>query len=139
MLLLMPEGEEGQFYCQSALRNRTVLVYTGKDGKEQLHANLDKVMEEIEEVSANGLHYCAKEDTYVRRWKKDDRNVAVEIFLPADMCSHDGLFGHGGGGDPTKCFCTHCTCCMDQWHTLFQLVRLPASSTLGGRSQRRTA
>jgi hypothetical protein len=50
MLLLIPEGEEGQFYCQSALRIRTVLVYTGKDGKEQLHANLDKVMEEIEEV-----------------------------------------------------------------------------------------
>jgi hypothetical protein len=36
MLLLIPEGEEGQFYCQSALRIRTVLVYTGKDGKEQL-------------------------------------------------------------------------------------------------------
>ena len=34
MLLLIPEGEEGQFYCQSALRIRTVLVYTGKDGKE---------------------------------------------------------------------------------------------------------
>ncbi len=27
MLLLIPEGEEGQFYCQSALRIRTVLVY----------------------------------------------------------------------------------------------------------------
>ena len=32
MLLLIPEGEEGQFYCQSALRIRTVLVYSGKDG-----------------------------------------------------------------------------------------------------------
>ncbi len=40
MLLLIPEGEEGQVYCQSALRIRTVLVYTGKDGKEQLQANL---------------------------------------------------------------------------------------------------
>jgi hypothetical protein len=136
MLLLIPEGEEGKFYCQSALRIRTVLVYTGKDGKEQLQANLDKVMEEIEEVSANGLRYCAKEDTYVGQdpkapLEKDDRNVAVEFFLPADMCSHFGLFGHGGGRDPTKCFCTHCTCRMDQRHTLFQLVRLPSSSTLG--------
>ncbi len=55
MLVLIPEGEKGQFYCQSALRIRIVLVYTGTDGKEQLQAYLDKVMEEIEEVSANGL------------------------------------------------------------------------------------
>ncbi len=27
MLLLIPEGEEGQFYCQSALLIRTVLIY----------------------------------------------------------------------------------------------------------------
>jgi hypothetical protein len=47
MLLLIPEGEDGQFYCQSALRIRTVLVYTGKDGKKQLQANLGKVIEEI--------------------------------------------------------------------------------------------
>ncbi len=50
--------------------------------------------------------------------------------MPADMCSHFGLFGHGGGRDPTKCFCTHCTCRMDQRHTLFQLLRLPSSSTV---------
>ncbi len=33
MLLLIQEGEEGQFYCQSGLLIRTVLIYTGKDGK----------------------------------------------------------------------------------------------------------
>ncbi len=44
MLLLNSEGEEGQFFCQSALRIqvRTVLVYTSKDGKEQLQANLGR-------------------------------------------------------------------------------------------------
>ena len=53
--------------------------------------------------------------------------------MPADMCSHFGLFGHGGGRDPTKCFCTprHCNCRMDQRHTLFQLVRLPSAATVG--------
>jgi hypothetical protein len=136
MLLLIPEGEEGQFYCQSALRIRTVLVYTGKDGKEQLQANLGKVMEEIEDVRVRGLRYCASADTFVGQdpdqpLKDGDRNVAVEFFMPADMCSHFGLFGHGGGRDPTKCFCTHCKCRMDQRHTLFQLVRLPTSETVG--------
>ncbi len=136
MLLLIPEGEEGQFYCQSALRIRTVLVYTGKDGKEQLQANLGKVMEEIEDVRARGLRYCAREDTFVGQdpdapLENGDRNVDVEFFMPADMCSHFGIFGHGGGRDPTKCFCTHCKCRMDQRHTLFQLVRLPTGSTVG--------
>ena len=136
MLLLIPEGEEGQLYCQSALRIRTVLVYTGKDGKEQLQANLDKVLEEIEDLRARGLRYCAKEDTFVGQdpsapLESGDRNVEVEFFLPADMCSHFGLFGHGGGRDPTKCFCTHCKCRMDQRHTLFQLVRLPSCATVG--------
>ena len=51
--------------------------------------------------------------------------------MPADMCSHFGIFGHGGGRDPTKCFCTHCNCRMDQRHTLFQLVRLPSAATVG--------
>jgi len=136
MLLLIPEGEEGQFYCQSALRIRTVLVYTGKDGKEQLQANLDKVLEEIEDVRLRGLRYSASEDTFVgqdptAQLEEGDRNVAVEFFMPADMCSHFGLFGHGGGRDPTKCFCTHCKCRMDQRHTLFQLVQLTSASTVG--------
>ncbi len=65
MLLLIQEGEEGQFYCQSGLLIRTVLIYTGKDGKEQLLANPDKNLEEIEDFRASCLRYCAKEDTFV--------------------------------------------------------------------------
>ena len=136
MLLLIPDGEEGQVYCQSALRIRTVLIYTGKDGKEQLQANLGKVMEEIQDVLDRGLRYCAKADTFVGQdpgapMESGDRNVAVDFVVPADMCSHFGIFGHGGTRDPTKCFCTHCKCRMDQRHTLFQLVRLPSPSTVG--------
>jgi hypothetical protein len=51
--------------------------------------------------------------------------------MPVDMCAHFGLFGHGGGRDPTKCFCTHCKCRMVQRHMLFQLVRLLSASTVG--------
>jgi hypothetical protein len=69
MLLLIPEGEE----AQSALCIRTMLVYTGKDGKEQLQVNLDKVMEEIrvEGVRARSLRYCAKEDNLVGQESQD--------------------------------------------------------------------
>jgi hypothetical protein len=124
MLLLIPECEEGQFYCQSALRIRTVLVCTGKDGKEQLQANLGKVMEEIEDVRARGLRYCVREDTFVGQdpdapLESGDRNVAVEFFMPADMCSHFRLrylWSRRGEGGPTKCFCTHCKCRLDQRH-----------------------
>jgi hypothetical protein len=117
-----------------------VLVYTGKDGKEQLQANLEKVLEEIEDVLpvSRGLRYCAKEDSFVGQdaaapLESGDQNVEVEFFMPVDMCAHFGLFGHGWGRDPTKCFCTHCRCryCrMDQRHTLVQLIRLPSASTV---------
>jgi hypothetical protein len=141
MLLLILEGEEGQFYCQSALRIWTVRVNTGKDGKEQLQANLEKVLEEIKDVWARCLCYCAIEDTFVGQdpdapLGSGDCNVEVEFFMPADMCSHFGLFGHGGGRDPTKCFCTHCKCHIDQRRTLFQLVRLPSSATVGRTASR---
>ncbi len=53
-------------------------------------------MEEIEDVRARGLRYCAREDTFVGQdpdapLENGDRNVAVEFFMPADRCSHLGL------------------------------------------------
>ncbi len=86
-------------------------------------------------MRSRSLRYCANEDTFVGQnpdapLGSGDSNVEVEFFMPADMCSHFGLFGYGGGRDPTKCFCTHCRCRMDQRHTLFQLVRLPSSATV---------
>jgi hypothetical protein len=60
MLLLIPEGFKGPFYGQSAMRIWTVLVYTGKDGKEQLQVNLEKVLEKIQDVLARCMHHCAK-------------------------------------------------------------------------------
>ena len=101
MLLLIPEGEEGQLYCQSALRIRTVLVYTGKDGKEQLQANLDKVMEEIEDVRNRGLRYCAKADTFVGQnpdapLESGDRKVEVEFFVPRARTSVSSATEGGG-------------------------------------------
>ena len=136
MLLIIPEGADGQLYCQSAMRIRTVLVYTGKDGKEQLQANLERVLQDMEDVRVRGLRYSAEHDSYLGQnpddpLKDGDWNVAVDFFMPADMCALFGLFGHGGGRDPQKCFCTHCNCKMDDRHRPFSLVRLESDSTVG--------
>ncbi len=110
-----------------------MLFYTGKDGKEQLQANLGKVIKEIEDVLSRGLRYCAREDTFVGQdpdapLESGDRTSQWSSSCP---CSHLGIFGHRRRRDSTKCFCTHCKCLMDQRHTLFQLVLLPSGSTFG--------
>ena len=136
MLLLIPDGVDGQEYCQSAMRIRTVLVYTGKDGKEQLQANMERVLQDIEDVRERGLRYSQENDAYLGQdpdaeLKPGDRQVAVEFLMPADMCALFGLFGHGGGRDPHECFCTHCHCKLNERHRPFSLVRLEKDSTVG--------
>jgi hypothetical protein len=118
------------------MRIRTVLVYTGKDGKEQVQANLKRILQDLEDVRDRGLRYCWEKDTYLGQdpgaeLQQGDRNVTVDFFMPADMCALFGLFGHGGGRDPHSCFCTHCNCKMDERHRPFSLVRLERESTVG--------
>jgi hypothetical protein len=67
MLLTIPRGLEGKLYCQSALRIRTVIVYTGKDSREMTQANLKKCLEEIQELWVHGLRYSAKMDTFLNQ------------------------------------------------------------------------
>jgi hypothetical protein len=84
MLLLIPEGREGELYCQSAMLIRTLAVYTGKDSKELLQSNLETMLKQMEEVRASGLRYCAKLDTFLKQDPEapligDDRNVQIEF------------------------------------------------------------
>ena len=139
MLLLLPEGREGELYCQSAMRIRTLLIYNGKDSKELLQLNLQKMLEQMRDVRENGLRYCAQKDTYLGQTQNPkadkqvgDRDVQVEFVIPADMCALFGLFGHGGGRDPNQQFCTHCTCKMEERHTPFQLIRVREDTTVRG-------
>jgi hypothetical protein len=64
MLLIIPHGQEGRLYCQSALRIRTVIVYTGKDSQELVQANFSQIIEELEDLLEHGLRYTAKKDTF---------------------------------------------------------------------------
>jgi hypothetical protein len=140
MLLIIPHGQEGRLYCQSALRIRTVIVYTGKDSKELVQANFSQILEELEDVREHGLRYTATEDTFLKQvdrngtkapLKSGDRDVAVELVLPSDMAAHVGLLGHGGIRDSNQHFCTNCTCCKTQRHTPLRLMRVDADVTVG--------
>ena len=140
MCLLIPRGPEGQLYCQSALRIRTIIVYTGKDSKEMAQENLKRVIQEIEDLRVHGLRYSAKYDTFLNQVSANgtkaplgsgDRDVSVESFLPADMAAHVGLLGHGGIRDSKKQFCTNCTCCTSERHTPLRLIRVDADASVG--------
>jgi hypothetical protein len=140
MCLIIPQGPEGQLYCQSALRIRTIIVYTGKDSKEMAQENLKRVIQEIEDLRVHGLRYSAKYDTFLNQVSANgtkaplgigDRDVSVESFLPADMAAHVGLLGHGGIRDSKKQFCTNCTCCTSDRHTPLRLIRVDADASVG--------
>ena len=65
MLLIIPDGAEGQNYCQSCLRIRTVMVITGKDSQENLQANFTQALEQVKEIAKNGLRYSAAHRTFL--------------------------------------------------------------------------
>jgi hypothetical protein len=140
MLLIIPRGPEGMLYCQSALRIRTVIVYTGKDSREMAQENLTRCLKEIQDLVKFGLRYTAEHDTFLNQvapdgtkasLKSGDRDVRVDMVLPADMAAHVGLLGHGGVRDSKKQFCTNCTCCLSERHTPLHLVQVDADTTVG--------
>jgi hypothetical protein len=139
MLLIIPHGQDGTLYCQSALRIRTIIVYTGKDSKEMVQRNMKRILDEIEDLRVHGLRYSAEKDTFLNQvgqsgekapLKSGDRDVGLDMFLPADMAAHIGLFGHGGTRDSDKHFCTHCACSMLKQHTPHCLVRVGKNSSV---------
>jgi hypothetical protein len=140
MLLLIPVGDEGQTYCQSAIRIRSIVLYNGKDSKDGVRANLTEVLKEIKELEEHGIRYTASKGTFLGQvgpkgekepLQEGDRDVKVEFQMPADMAAHVGLFGHGGLHDKNKHFCTHCKCAVTERHTPFSLVRVPEATTVG--------
>jgi hypothetical protein len=139
MCLIIRQGPEGQLYCQSALRIRTVIVYTGKDSKEMAQENLVRVIKELQDLQQHGLRYSAKHDTFLNQAAPDgtkaplesgDRDVHMEVVVPADMAAHVGLLGHGGIRDSKKQFCTNCTCCMSERHTPLCLIRVDTDTSV---------
>ena len=139
MMVLIPKGLDGQMYCQSALRIRTLLVFTGKDSPENVQANMTRVVEEVKHILDHGLRYTASLNTFLGQVDNDgtkaamqdgDRDIKINLVIPADMSAHFSIFGHGGLRDSNKEFCTHCHCKLSQRQTPFILSKVPDACTV---------
>ena len=103
-MLLIPNGDEGPRICQSATLIRSVMVYTGKDSADHLANNIEPILEEADHLERYGLRYNAELKTYMGQVGKDgsmaemqegNRDVKVQVVIPADMAAHVGLLGCG--------------------------------------------
>ena len=65
MVLLIPRGIEGQHYCQSCLRIRTVMVLVGKDSQANVQANFSEMLSQAKEIVKNGVRYSAEKQTFM--------------------------------------------------------------------------
>ena len=137
-MLLIPGGEEGPRICQSASLIRSVMVYTGKDSAEHLANNIEPILEEADHLERHGLRYNAELKTYLGQVANDgskaekkegDRDVRVQVVMPADMAAHVGLFGCGGTRD--KHFCSHCHCHTKERSKPFHLIKVDEDTTMG--------
>ncbi len=78
MLLIIPHGQEGRLYCQSALLIRTVIMYMEKDSKELVQANFLQIITELEDLLVHGLCYTAEKDTFLQQVGRDWTKVPLK-------------------------------------------------------------
>ena len=118
MLPLIPECRGVQLYCQSALRTQTVLIHTDKDGKEQLQGNPKRILEELEDAA------FALTQSRTRIWTKPlimsrwgQKTTKLRVFHAGrqvrSLWTPRSRRRPAGGRDPGRCFCTHCSCKME--------------------------
>ena len=71
------KGEDGQYYCQSALRIRTILVWTGKDSADHVKNNMTRLLEEIQEIVNNGLRFNSESNTLLNQVAADGTKAEI--------------------------------------------------------------
>ena len=145
MLLLIPDGEEGQHYNQSCLRIRTVMVLDGKDSEDNVQANFGDALAQIADLVKHGVRYSNEKDTLLGQCAlaKDaqgnvkpvvagsgDMHAVIGPFMPSDMAAMNALEGHGGMRDKNKHFCSHCYCHLKHRHMPFQLIKVDNDTTV---------
>jgi hypothetical protein len=57
MLLVIPKGPEGVDRCQKAVYQRTVGIWTGKDSRDNVQANMEAFFREIDSLQTNDVVY----------------------------------------------------------------------------------
>ena len=146
MLLIIPKGPEGVDRCQKAVYQRTVGIWTGKDSRDNVQANMEAFFREIDGLQTNGVVYRPAADSqpesFVGVWKQieDDgvvedseawkqrnlRRVGLDFWLGADMAAQCAVLGHGCAGNE---YCAHCTAHKDARHIPYELMRVEAATS----------
>jgi hypothetical protein len=63
MLLIIPKGLEGVDRCQKAVYQRTVGIWTGKDSRDNVQANMEAFFREIDGLQTNSVVYRQAADS----------------------------------------------------------------------------
>jgi len=109
MLLIIPK-EDGVDRCQKAVHMRTIGVWTGKDSRDNVQANMGAFFREIDSLEADGVLFCPKENRLLGIWDKYKdsteaaraeeglRKVSLTFWHAADMAAQCSVLGHGCAG-----------------------------------------
>ena len=137
MLLIIPKGQAGVDRCQKALFQRTVGIWTGKDSRDNVQANMRTFFEEIECLQTNGVVFCPTTDSGMlagiwqdtaaknivegtEEWtRRKLRRVKLNFWLGADMAATCAVLGHGCAGNE---YCGHCTAHKNERHIPYVLM-----------------
>ena len=142
MLLIIPKGQDGVDRCQKAVYQRTVGIWTGKDSRENVQANMKTFFQEIESLQAEGVVYSQEADTLLgihqqtvkegpvdgsQEWAtrlqqgRGLSRVRLDFWLGADMAAQCAVLGHGCAGNE---YCGHCAAHKSQRHIPYKLMRV---------------
>ena len=142
MLLIIPKGQDGVDRCQKAVYQRTVGIWTGKDSRENVQANMKTFFQEIESLQAEGVVYSQEADTLLgiqqqtakeglvegsQEWAtrlQEGRGLSrvhLDFWLGADMAAQCAVLGHGCAGNE---YCGHCTAHKSQRHIPYELMQV---------------
>ena len=131
MLIILPKGKEGVDRCQTAVYQRTIGIWTGKDSRDNVQANMEKFYKEIEELETDGVLYSVSEGTLLgvladnkgiseeEREAKGLKPARVTFWHAADMAAQCSVLGHGCAGNH---YCGHCSAHKDHRHIPYELI-----------------
>jgi len=137
MLIILPKGQEGVDRCQKAVYQRTIGVWTGKDSRDNVQANMQFFFQEIEDLEKQGVVFCPEKDSLLGIWDEikgsgmtegsDDwearklRRVRTTFWLGADMAAQCAVLGHGCAGNE---YCGHCMAHRSHRHIPYELKKV---------------
>ena len=131
MLIILPKGKEGVDRCQTAVYQRTIGIWTGKDSRDNVQANMGRFYQEIEELETDGVLYSVSEGTLLgvlaanKTVSEEEREVKglkparVTFWHAADMAAQCSVLGHGCAGNH---YCGHCSAHKDHRHIPYELI-----------------